>query len=60
IKTLIHYPLPPHKQQAYQNMSSLSLPITEQIHDEVISLPISPVMSEDDVNYVIKMVNDYK
>lgn len=41
-------------------MSSLSLPITEQIHDEVISLPISPVMSEDDVNYVIKMVNDYK
>lgn len=60
IKTLIHYPLPPHKQQAYQNMSSLSLPITEQLHDEVISLPISPVMSEDDVNYVIKMVNDYK
>ncbi|HAX1637986.1 TPA: aminotransferase, partial [Escherichia coli] len=45
---------------AYQNMSSLSLPITEQIHDEVISLPISPVMSEDDVNYVIKVVNDYK
>lgn len=41
-------------------MSSLNLPITEQIHDEVISLPISPVMSEDDVNYVIKMVNDYK
>lgn len=60
IQTLIHYPLPPHKQQAYQNMSSLSLPITEQIHDEVISLPISPVMSEDDVNYVIKVVNDYK
>ncbi|MCZ5067719.1 DegT/DnrJ/EryC1/StrS family aminotransferase [Escherichia coli] len=56
----MHYPLPPHKQQAYQNMSSLSLPITEQIHDEVISLPISPVMSEDDVNYVIKVVNDYK
>lgn len=60
IQTLIHYPLPPHKQQAYQDMSSLNLPITEQIHDEVISLPISPVMSEDDVDYVIKMVNDYK
>lgn len=60
IQTLIHYPLPPHKQQAYQDMSRLNLPITEQIHDEVISLPISPVMSEDDVDYVIKMVNDYK
>lgn len=59
IQTLIHYPKPPHKQVAYSELSDLKLPITELLHDEVISLPISPVMSHDDVSYVIKVVNEF-
>ncbi|VEB96359.1 UDP-4-amino-4-deoxy-L-arabinose--oxoglutarate aminotransferase [Cedecea lapagei] len=60
IQTLIHYPLPPHKQKAYLHMSELSLPISEKIHAEVLSLPMSPVMSMEDVDYVIKIINDYE
>lgn len=59
VQTLIHYPIPPHKQQAYRDFNSLSLPITEQIHDEVLSLPISPVMTDEEVNKVIELINKY-
>lgn len=59
VQTLIHYPIPPHKQKAYQAWSNLSFPITEKIHQEVLSLPISPLMNETDVQQVIKLVNDY-
>lgn len=57
IQTLIHYPTAPHKQQAYQKWNNLSYPISEQIHEEVISLPISPVMSDKQVQAVICIVN---
>lgn len=53
IETLIHYPIPPHKQQAYKEWNDLSFPITEQIHCEVLSLPISPVMSDLEVERVV-------
>lgn len=59
IQTLIHYPIPPHKQKAYERYNNLSLPITESIHNEVISLPMSPVMHDDEVNYVINVINKY-
>jgi len=59
IQTLIHYPIPPHKQKAYKEWNTLSFPISEQIHNEVLSLPISPVMSKDDILNVIKTVNDF-
>ncbi len=59
IETLIHYPIAPHKQRAYKNWADLSLPITEQIHNEVLSLPISPVMTEENVNRVTMIINDY-
>lgn len=59
IQTLIHYPTPPHKQEAYKEFNHLSFPITEQIHREVLSLPISPVMSEEDVSAVINAVNAF-
>lgn len=59
IQTLIHYPIPPHKQQAYKQYSHLSLPITEQIHKEVLSLPISPVMSDCEIEKVVEVVNSY-
>jgi dTDP-4-amino-4,6-dideoxygalactose transaminase len=59
IQTLIHYPIPPHQQQAYNILNEISLPITEKIHNEVLSLPISPVMSEEEVEKVIEIINNY-
>lgn len=59
LQTLIHYPIPPHKQQTYRDLNALSLPITEQIHKEVLSLPISPVMTDEEVSKVIKLINMY-
>lgn len=59
IDTLIHYPIPPHKQQAYPSFSSLQLPLTEAIHQEVVSLPIGPTMGMDDVATVIATVNSF-
>lgn len=59
IQTLIHYPLPPHKQKAYSEWCRVDLPITEQIHNEVLSLPISPVMTNDNITKVIRALNEY-
>ncbi|RQO65695.1 aminotransferase [Pedobacter sp. KBW01] len=59
IQTIIHYPIPPHKQLAYKEFKSLDLKITENIHNEVLSLPISPVMDLDEVDKVIKLLNEY-
>lgn len=58
VQTLIHYPIPPHKQEAYKEMNNQSFPITEKIHEEVLSLPISPVMGLEEVNTVIKLLNN--
>lgn len=60
IQTLVHYPIPPHKQMAYKEWSKLNYPITEKIHQEVLSLPISPLMSEHEVRVVVKAVNHFK
>ncbi|MFB0979580.1 MAG: DegT/DnrJ/EryC1/StrS family aminotransferase [Alteromonadaceae bacterium] len=60
IETLIHYPLPPHKQLAYSDMENLSLPITEIIHENVLSLPIGSHLSEEDVNSIIIAINLFK
>ncbi len=57
IQTQIHYPIPPHKQKALKQLNHLSFPISEKIHDEVLSLPISPVMTDDEVDFVIKIIN---
>ena len=57
IQTLIHYPIPPHKQTCYQQFNHLSLPITETIHDEVMSLPISPVMEKDEIEKIVDLIN---
>jgi dTDP-4-amino-4,6-dideoxygalactose transaminase len=59
IQTLIHYPIPPHKQEAYKQYNHLSLPITEQIHEDVLSLPISPVMTLEQVEFVIAVLNKF-
>jgi dTDP-4-amino-4,6-dideoxygalactose transaminase len=60
VQTLIHYPIPPHKQEAYAAYNNLSFPITEQIHEEVLSLPLSPIMSNLDVQKVVYYINKYK
>jgi len=59
IQTLIHYPIPIHKQKAYIEFHNLSLPITEKIHNEVLSLPLSSVMIKKDIDRVIKILNEY-
>lgn len=59
IQTNIHYPTPPHKQGAYKELSNQKLAITERIHDEIISLPISPVLTDEEVKNIIKAVNEY-
>lgn len=59
IQTLIHYPTPPHKQQAYSQYKALSLPITERIHNEVLSIPIGPTMTNDEIFKVIEACNSF-
>jgi dTDP-4-amino-4,6-dideoxygalactose transaminase len=59
IQTLIHYPVPPHRQPAYVEWSQMSLPLTERIHNEVLSLPMSPLMSEAELKTVVDVINSY-
>lgn len=60
VQTIIHYPTPPHKQPAYREWNHLSFPITEEIHRTIISLPISPVMTDTEVQKVTEIVNAYR
>jgi dTDP-4-amino-4,6-dideoxygalactose transaminase len=59
IQTMIHYPIAPHQQKAFPEWNKLSFPITEKIHNECLSLPISPVMPMDEVDFVIQKMNEY-
>lgn len=59
IQTIIHYPIPPHRQECYREWNNLSFPVTEQIHREELSLPISPVMKDEDAEYVVGMLNRF-
>ena len=59
VQTLIHYPIPPHKQLAYKKYNNLSFPITEKIHRQVLSLPLSGVIESFEVKQIIKILNDY-
>ena len=56
---LIHYPLPPHQQKAFSYFSNLSFPITEKIHQKVVSIPISSVMEDLEISKVISVLNNY-
>lgn len=59
VQTIIHYPIPPHKQECYKEWNSLSFPITEQIHEEELSLPMSPVMDDEEVKTVVELLNKW-
>lgn len=60
VQTIIHYPIPPHKQECYKEWNGLSFPITEQIHDEELSLPISPVMELFEIQKIVDLLNAWK
>ncbi len=61
VQTLIHYPIPPHRQQAYHGiLDHHNLPVTERIHREVLSLPISPVTSPIDAQYIANIINKFQ
>ncbi len=60
VQTLIHYPTPPHKQMAYKEFSGFSYPITEMIHREVLSLPVSQIMTDHQVIEVVKVINGFR
>ncbi len=60
IQTLIHYPIPPHKQQAYVELNNSSFPISEKIHSEVLSLPMGPTLSLTDAQFIIDVCNGFK
>ncbi len=59
IQSLIHYPVPPHKQKAYKEWNELYFPITEQIHNEVLSLPMSQVMTDKEIHKVVEVINNF-
>lgn len=59
VQTVIHYPVPPNKQKALSDWDNLSFPITEKIHDEVLSLPLSPVLTIEEVSHIIAILNQY-
>ena len=59
VQTNVHYPLPIHKQQAYAHLNHLQFQVTEQIHNQVISLPLNPVLTDSEVSYVIQSVNQF-
>jgi len=60
IQTLIHYPIPPHKQKAYKQWNDLSFPITEKIHTEELSLPMSQALTQEEALHVAMIINNWK
>lgn len=60
VETLVHYPIPPHKQQCYAHLRFPPLPVAERLASEVLSLPISPVMSDMQVDHVIRSIESFK
>jgi dTDP-4-amino-4,6-dideoxygalactose transaminase len=59
IETLIHYPIPPHQQKALSHWNHVSFPITEKIHNEVLSLPMSPMLTSEEIDTIILVLNQY-
>ena len=59
VETLIHYPIAPHKQEALKAYNHFNFPITEKIHDQVVSIPLNPVLTSVEVNTIIELLNTY-
>jgi len=59
IYTVIHYPIPPHQQDCMKEFSQQSFPVSEQIHREIISLPCHQMLTEEEVSFIISIINEY-
>ena len=59
VDTQVHYPIPPHKQGAYPELAHLQLPISERLHREILSLPISPTLGEGHIRRIIQLINEF-
>lgn len=59
VETQIHYPIPPHKQRCYADWNSLSLPITELIHAQELSIPCHPAMTQEEADFIADLLNDF-
>tara|TARA_R110002049_G_scaffold116110_1_gene268467 strand:- start:30231 stop:31334 length:1104 start_codon:yes stop_codon:yes gene_type:complete len=59
IESFVHYPVPIHHQKAYQEFNDLKLPITEQIHEEILSIPLNPMLTDEDIKTVVNTINKY-
>ncbi len=59
IGTMCHYPIPPHKQEALKDFSTLSLPITETLHNEVVSIPLYSTLNDNEIDYIIEAINKF-
>lgn len=59
IETMIHYPVPPHKQKALANWNTMSFPITEKIHKEVLSIPLNSGLKASEIQHIITTLNNY-
>ncbi|PSL06317.1 DegT/DnrJ/EryC1/StrS family aminotransferase [Cecembia rubra] len=59
VQTVIHYPIPPHKQKCYSDFNNLHFPLTERIHDQELSLPISPVITDEEITKIVDLVNKW-
>jgi dTDP-4-amino-4,6-dideoxygalactose transaminase len=60
IQTLIHYPIPPHKQMAYKEWNHMKYLVTEQIHNEVLSLPMNQILIDKEIIDVVEAINNYR
>ena len=59
IEANIHYPTPPHKQKAYKEWNNMQFPVTEKIHNEILSIPISPVLVDAEIEKIVRSLNEY-
>ncbi len=59
VQTLIHYPIAPHKQQALSGLKHGPLPLTQRIHEEELSLPISPLHTDNEIQYIVDLINRF-
>jgi len=60
VETMVHYPLPPHRQACYRDWPPRSLPVTERLHDRELSLPVGPVLGEDEIARVVRLLNAFR
>lgn len=58
VQSLIHYPTPPHLQIAYSEWSEHSMPISEKIHNQVLSIPLDPTLNDENIKHIIKVINN--